>query len=170
MRATALVLVTAALHTGSLIFREYGALRQDQITNAKSLGRLLATTLVTPISHDDVWRAYEIITSRFGQGTQNHGPQSSKVLLVLDPNYRVYVSTRPSEYPMLSDPGVVSPHYRSVQDAIRVWSATEPFPLEVEGSQFLYVITPMLSDGVALGTLVATYSKAAFLPRFFAIA
>jgi len=170
LRATVLVLITATLVTGSLIAREYDELKQDLIASANSLGRVLATTLVTPIAHDDAWRAYEIITSPFQEHTSDTGPQGAELIMILDPNYRVYVSTRPGEFPMLADPGLISEDYRRVQDAIRVRSDTEPFPLEVAGSDLLHVITPITADGISLGTLVATYSKAGFLPRFLAIA
>ncbi|HEX9180765.1 MAG TPA: ATP-binding protein [Burkholderiales bacterium] len=170
LRGTALVLITAVLVTGSLILREYGELKQDLLANAKSLGRVLATTLVTPIAHDDAWRAYEIISSPFQPGTREHAPQSAELLMILDPDYRVYVSTRPDQFPMLSDPGTVSADYRAVQDAIRGQKSAEPFPLEIAGSGMIYVITPIIADGVSIGTLAAAYSKAAFLPRFYDIA
>jgi signal transduction histidine kinase len=170
LRGTVLVLITAILVTGSLIFREYDELKQDLLANARSLGRVLATTLVTPIAHDDAWRAYEIINSPFQPGTPEYAPQRAELFLILDPDYRVYVSTRPDDFPMLADPGSVSADYRAVQDAIRGQKSAEPFPLEIPGSEMIYVITPIVADGVALGTLVAAYSKAGFLPRFLAIA
>ncbi|HET9699391.1 MAG TPA: ATP-binding protein [Burkholderiales bacterium] len=170
LRGTVLVLITAVIVTGSLIFREYDELKQDLLVNAASLGRVLATTLVTPIAHDDAWRAYEIISSPFQPGTREHAPQSAELLMILDPDYRVYVSTRPTEFPMLTDPGSISADYRAVQDAIRARKSAEPFPLEIAGSETLYVITPIIADGVSLGTLVAAYSTTGFLPRFFNIA
>jgi signal transduction histidine kinase len=170
LRGTVLVLITAVIVTGSLIVREYSELKQDLLANATSLGRVLCTTLVTPIAHDDAWRAYEIISSPFQPGTREYAPQSAELLMILDPDYRVYVSTRPDEFPMLSDPGSVSADYRAVQDAIRGQKSAAPFPLELPGSEMLYVITPIIADGISLGTLVAVYSKAGFLPRFYDIA
>jgi signal transduction histidine kinase len=170
LRGTVLVLVTAVIVTGSLILREYSELKRDLLANATSLGRVLSTTLVTPIAHDDAWRAYEIISSPFQPGVREHAPQSADLLMILDPDYRVYVSTRPDDFPMLSDPGTVSADYRAVQDAVRGQTSAAPFPLEVAGSGMLYVITPIIADGVSVGTLVAAYSKAAFLPRFYDIA
>ncbi|MDH5535923.1 MAG: two-component sensor histidine kinase, partial [Betaproteobacteria bacterium] len=60
LRGSLLVLVTAAAVTLSLMFREYDQLRDDLIASSASMGRVLAKTLVTPLVHDDVWRAFEI--------------------------------------------------------------------------------------------------------------
>ena len=38
------------------------------------------------------------------------------------------------------------------------------------GSGNLYMVTPIISDGYRLGTLIMGYSKDAFLPRFLGIA
>ena len=65
LRGSLLVVATALLVTASLMFREYDALRGDLIASSASMARLLAKTLVTPLVHDDVWRAFEIVNSPF---------------------------------------------------------------------------------------------------------
>ena len=170
LRGTFLVLVTATLVTGSLIVREYDELKQDLEAHAKSLGRVLANTLVGPIIHDDVWRVFEIVSSPAQPGNHAKSVQQAEVMMVWDARYRIYVSTRPNDYPMLADVAAVHPDLRAVLEAVRANSGGGQFAKDVEGSDMLYVVTPIVADGVALGTLVAAYAKSAFLPRFYAIA
>ena len=63
MRVIGLVLITAFVITTSMAFREYEASRRDLVAHSAGLGRVLADTLTTPMIHDDLWRAYEIIRS-----------------------------------------------------------------------------------------------------------
>lgn len=170
LRGSVLVLITALMVTASLIFREYDELRQDLATTSGHLGRVLANTLVAPLTHDDPWRAYEIINSPFHGGPLEVSPQTAALVMVLDANQRVFVATDPKQYPMLSDPA------RSNSDFYELWQAvakyTEPNTraVDVKGAETIYMVTPIISDGVRLGTLIMGYSKSAFLPRFFGIA
>ncbi len=63
LRVIALVLLTALIVTASMVFREYDESRRDLVAHAAGLGRVLAETLTTPMIHDDLWRAYEVIRS-----------------------------------------------------------------------------------------------------------
>ena len=170
LRGTFLVLVTATLVTASLIVREYDELKQDLEEHAKSMGRVLAKTLVSPIIHDDVWRVFEIVSSPAQPGNHVKSLQQAEVMMVWDPRYRIYVSTRPNEYPILAEVASANADFPKVVAAVRANSGSAQFAMEVESSDMLYVVTPIVADGVALGTLVAGYSKSAFLPRFYAIA
>jgi signal transduction histidine kinase len=54
-------------------------------------------------------------------------------------------------------------------EVLKLTGSLEPRPYEYPGDRRLYVILPMLSDGVAIGTLIVGYDRALFLPRFYAI-
>jgi signal transduction histidine kinase len=170
LRATVLAVATALAVTGSLIFREYDELRRDLLLNSESMGRVLARTLIAPMVHDDVWRAFEIINSPFHSGPQEGMAQTAEVVMVLDAKGQIYVSTQPSQYPMLTEPARINPEYARLQQAILDYRGTEPTAIEIPGSNNIYVITPIVSDGILLGTLVMRHSKTVFLPRFFGIA
>ena len=170
LRASLLVILTAAVVTLSLMFREYDELKGDLIRSSTSMGRLLARTLVTPLMHDDVWRAYEIINSPFQASGRDSGPQYAEMVTVLDASNRIYVSTRPAQYPMLTDPGRANPDLQALQDWLANVSEFDSTSVELPGSDKLYVVTRIAADGVALGALVMSYSKSAFAPRFYAIA
>ncbi len=170
LRASLLVVVTAVAVTLSLMFREYDELKSDLIRASASMGRLLARTLVTPLVHDDVWRAYEIINSPFQASSRDSGPQNAETVTVLDARHRVYVSTQPAQYPMLVDAGRANPDLNALQDWLANTGEFESTSVELPNSDKLYVVTRVAADGVALGTLVLSYSKSAFAPRFYAIA
>jgi two-component system NtrC family sensor kinase len=170
LRSTALVVVTALVLTASIMFREYDELKEDLMSNSANMGRNLARTLVTPLIHDDVWRAFEIISSPFQAGSRESFGQSAEMVMVLDARQRIYVSTEPVRYPMLVEPSRISAELGVVQGAVSRNQGTEPTAIEIPGSPNIYMISPIVSDGVPLGTLVMGYSKAMFLPRFYGIA
>ena len=170
LRASLLVVVTAIAVTLALMFREYDELKEDLIRASASMGRLLARTLVTPLVHDDVWRAYEIINSPFDASARDSGPQQAEMVTVLDARDRVYVSTRPAQYPMLVDAARANPDLHALQSWLANTGEFESASIEPPNSDKLYVVTRIAADGVVLGTLVLSYSKSAFAPRFYGIA
>ena len=169
LRASVLLVGASLLLTASLIAREYEEARKDLLAHAGSVARLLATTLAGPILHDDVWRAFEIINAPF-QPNAEAAARAGELVLVLDPRRQVYVSTRPRQFPVLSDPGSSDPEFGALQDAVARYSSPEPGPVELPNSRRIYVVAPILSDGALLGTLVMGYDTAMFLPRLYAIA
>lgn len=170
LRGVVLALVTALIVTASLLYREYDDLRQDLVTTSGHLARVLANTLVTPLVHDDVWRAYEIINSPFAAGAGNAGPQTAELIMILDANRRVYLATNPRQYPMLTDPSRANPDFYDLWQAIEGLREFESRVVERAGSPKLYVVTPIVADGIRLGTLVIGYSKEAFVPRVLSLA
>ena len=169
LRGGVLVLITATLLTGSLIFREYRDLKQDLVTTAASMGRVLAKTLVTPLVHDDVWRAYEIINSPFSTSSVAN-PTIADFVVVLDRRNQVYVATQPDQFPMLADPGRQNPDFDRLQASLDAFKEFDTKAVELDGTDSIYMLTPIVADGVRLGTLVMGYSKGAFIPRFMGMA
>ncbi len=164
LRVTALVLGTAIAITAALLAREYDEVRNDLLRNAASMGRVLAGNLAGPLAQDDVWRAYEIIRSA---GAHRPGSaDDADILMVLDAERRVYVSTRPDRFPMLVWPGGIDPDYVPVIRTMEKLTGVEPTAVEPPDADHLYMVTPVASDGMLLGALVVGYSKSLFLPRF----
>jgi signal transduction histidine kinase len=170
LRGTLLVIITAVVVTASLILREYDELKEDLIGNSASIGRVLAKTLISPMLHDDVWRAFEIINTPFQAGSPQGSAQTAEVVMVLDAKQQIYVSTHPRQYPMLGDPARVNPEFHALRSAIANYREFETSAVEVPNSNSIYTVTPIVSDGILLGTLVTGYSKSIFLPRYYAIA
>ena len=169
LRVLMLASITAILVTASILFRVYDETRNDLLRHAESMGRVLANTLVGPITHDDVWRAYEIINSPF-QGGSPDQTQIAETILVLDTRGQVYVSTRPAQYPMLSDPGQLDPEYAAISDLAMDRNDVKPGIVDPPDSSRLFVTIPITSEGARLGTLVMSYAKSLFIPRFVGIA
>ncbi|WP_420475175.1 sensor histidine kinase [Noviherbaspirillum sp. ST9] len=169
LRGSALIICTALVVTASLMFRAYEDLKRDLLLNADSMARVLAHTLTPAILHDDVWRTYEIINSPFQISAKANINQADEIL-VLDTKQQVYVSTHPKQYPMLSDPARVNPEHAQLQQKIVDYRGSKPTAIEPSNSGKFYMIAPIVSDGVPLGTLVMGYSNSMFLPRFYDIA
>jgi two-component system, NtrC family, sensor kinase len=169
LRICALVVITAVLVTGALVLRERDELRRDLIAHSEGIARVLVKTLVDPIVHDDAWRVYEIINAPFHTALPQGAGQSAELLMVLDGQHRIYVSTRPTEYPMLGDASHIDADYAQVQKAVAEAAPGEPTAITSPASGKLYVVLPILSDGVEVGTLVMTYSATVFHPRFTAL-
>lgn len=169
LRVLMLASITAILVTASILFRVHEETRNDLLRHAESMGRVLANTLVGPMTHDDVWRAYEIINSPF-QGISQDQAQIAETILVLDTRGQIYVSTRPTQYPMLAEPGRLDPEYAAIGETLTRRSDAKPAVIDLPNSGRLFVIIPVTSEGARLGTLVMGYSKSLFMPRFVGIA
>jgi two-component system NtrC family sensor kinase len=169
LRVSVLVIITAVLVTGALVLRERDELRRDLVTHSESMGRVLSRTLVEPMLHDDVWRAFELINTPFQAVPRDDSSQGAEIVMVLDAKNQVYVSTRPGQYPMLSDPARTDPEFVIVQQTASDLRTTEPTAVVAPNSNKLYMVVPIISDGVPLGTLVMGYSGSVFAPRFYAL-
>ncbi len=169
LRVFLLASITAILVTASILFRVHEETRNDLLRHAESMGRVLANTLVGPMTHDDVWRAYEITNSPF-QGISQDQAQIAETILVLDTRGQIYVSTRPTQYPMLAEPGQIDPEYAAIGEILTRRSDAKPAVIDLPNSGRLFVIIPVTSEGARLGTLVMGYSKSLFMPRFVGIA
>ncbi|OOG23863.1 two-component sensor histidine kinase [Thioalkalivibrio denitrificans] len=166
LRATVLVLITAVLITGAILAREYDQVRRDLFENAESMGRLLSNTLVTPLLHDDVWRAYEIIDSPF-KGEES--ALGAELIMVLDTQRRVYVSTQPRNYPMLVPLDELGPAYADLNRALGNAPDLTHRAVDLPNAAQFHMVAPIVFDGVHLGTLVMEYPKSLFIPRFVSI-
>jgi signal transduction histidine kinase len=156
IRVTALVMATAVAVTLALLWREYEELRSDLANSSASLGGLLATSLVAPLTHDDLWRAFEIARAPVVAAAAGSAVTPRHVT-VLDRDRRVYVSSDPVRYP-----------YGARADSLlqpeRFASAVAGFIETPDGD--LVSVTPVTADGVKLGLLLLGYSNAQFRPRY----
>ena len=111
LRVVVLVIVTAVILTSTLIYRGIDDLRNNLIENADKMGRVIANTLVEPMLHDDVWRAFEIINTPFRVSALHSPDHEAGYILILDLSNNVYASTQPDRFPMLKDPATIDPRY-----------------------------------------------------------
>ena len=159
-----LIVGTAMIISGSLLWRSYGELKSDLLRDATTQGRTMAATLFSAVLHDQVWRAYEIIKAPFSRESGD-GPRQVESLVVLDQKGQVYVSTNPESLPMLADFAQLSPEFAPLAGII-AQAGRETRVLEPEGSDHLFVATPIREESAHLGTLVQIYSKKVLRSRF----
>ena len=159
-----LIVGTAMIISSTLLLRSYGELKSDLLRDATTQGRTLAATLFPAILHDQVWRAYEIIKSPFGREAVE-GPRQVESLVVLDPRGQVYVSTNPETLPMLADFVRLSPEFAALSPIVSQ-TGRETRVFEPQGSDHLFVTTPIREEQAHLGTLVQIYSKKLLRSRF----
>jgi signal transduction histidine kinase len=164
LRATVLVFITATVLTASSLYREYGQMRSDLLDSATRWSGVLGRTLVAPMRHDDVWRAYEII--RAATGKPGSVDQASAITLV-DAERRVYVSTDPERYPILAPLHELDDQVKEL-DADLQSDKSSARTLETGGGR-IFVLTPIEADGVRLGHLLFEYSTSIFASRFTGI-
>jgi len=168
LRVMAAVLGTALAVTAALVTREYDEMSQNLEAHAKSLARVLANTLVAPVLHDDIWRAYEIIQS--ARDPAAIAPElQADVVLVTDSEYRVFVSSRPRAFPIGSSLASQGGAYGRLRAAMLEGKPTEQKVIDPADSAHYFVMSPLVADGVALGHVVLGYSKISFLPRFIGL-
>lgn len=169
LRVLALMLSTAVVLTATLIYRDAVDLRAALLASAEGLGRIIGETLVSPLLHEDVWRSFELIRTPFRTSTQASPEFAADVVVVLDPDARVFVSTDPQRFPVLSAAAQHGADYGAIAARIREDKASVPWSFESPESNHLHMVTPVVSDGMRLGTLVMSYSKSMFLPHYLAL-
>ena len=169
LRGTAVILVTALAVTASLVYREFLDLKRDLKASSESMARVLAHTITPTVIHDDVWRAFEIVRTPFQALTEKDFTRAD-LILVLDERGRVFVSTHPDRYPILADPVRAGSELTPVAASLADLTGPDPVTVETPGAQRIYVLAPLLADGVRVGTLVMGYSKSVFAERFASLA
>ncbi len=159
------ILFTGLVVTAALTWLAYEDLRDELFHDAEELGSMLSQTLPAVLKHDDLWRAYRILEA----ATTPADSRDERLLIILDSNRRVYVSNQPTQVPVLSELHRHSPELARVEQAIGQGRLPQPYPFEDTQNQRIYVIIPMVDDGVILATLIIGYSRSLFLPRFYGI-
>jgi signal transduction histidine kinase len=166
LRVMAAVLGTAVAVTTALLVRDYEDIRQSLETHAKSIGRVLASTLVAPVLHDDLWRTFEILQLA-GEAHPASAELQAEIMMVLDSERRIFVSTRPREFPVGKRPEDLGGGLGALADSIAWREGVRQQVLEPTGAAHYFVVSPLVADGELLGHVVLGYAKAAFRPRYF---
>ncbi|RLA37726.1 MAG: two-component sensor histidine kinase [Gammaproteobacteria bacterium] len=165
LRIALLILLVAVAVSGSILLRAHEVFEEDLKLSSANMGRILSRSLTSALLHDDVWRAYEVINTPSSlSGTQ--GALQAKIVLVLDRNRQIYVSTKPDQYPILSELDSADDELAALSRKLDDALSLEPQLITGPPFRNLYVITPIESDGVLLGTLIMGYSEEIFTQRF----
>ena len=166
LRVSILILVVSTIVAGSLMARSYLVFKQDLSINSKNLSRIAARTVTSSMLHDDVWQVYEIISVPFSIGAKESSLQVEMVV-VLDQQNLVYVSTAPQQYPIATNPFALNGEFAKLESAFVSEDRMSSKIVQMPGFGNIYVITPIESDGVLLGSLVMMYSHDVYISRFY---
>lgn len=166
LRGTVLILITSFAITAALIFRAYDDLKQDLIANAEGLAGVMAHTLVPAMLRDDIWQAFEIIRTPFNAASMEHSSFQAKTILIIDNRYQIYVASDPERFQMQLPVSSAGSEFAKLETYMRQNRAANAEVLDLPLTENLYVTTPIISDNVRLGTLVISYPRESFTPRF----
>lgn len=169
IRSSILILVTALFVTVSLMYRAYDDMRRDLLLNAEGMSRVLVRTVVPAMLHDDVWQVYEVIHAAY-PSAGNAASLPSELILVLDNSGNTYIANQPTRFPILSDPAAGGAEFALLKQATLQHQDTAPLVVDLEPAEYLYLMMPIVSDRVRLGSLVLGFPRSLFLPRFLTIA
>lgn len=166
IRGTVLILITSIMVTAALIFRTYDDIKQDLLSNAEGMGKVLAHSLVSPLLKDDIWHIFKLIRTPLDTRLNGKISFQADSIIVLNNNSDIYVASDPFRFPMLTPLSKASPAYKYLQQYLKSHLSQNSEVLDLPKTDSLYVTSPIISDDVRLGTLVTSYSRASFTPRF----
>jgi signal transduction histidine kinase len=165
-----LLIITATLAvSAALMVQAYDDLRNDLESSSASLGRTLAKTLFSAMIQEEVWQAFAIIRAPLHQEPADDLIQP-EMILALDQNEQVFVSSHPKTVPMLTDVRRLDDEFVRLAQLIYASPGPDARIVTLSGARRIYVAVPVAEEGARLGTLVIIHSKDVFLPRFRAIA
>ena len=165
-----LIVITALFMFGSFIISTYEELEEDLLLDSESMGYSLKTNLFSAMLHDDLWKAYEIISAPIKGKKSGSNPINAGTILVVDNALRVVVSAPPKSAPMLTDLRQLSPDFAEVADQITQMDGISSREINLRGSKHYYFLTPISSEQEHLGTLIIVHPKDVYFPRFATIA
>lgn len=158
-----LIIATALALSTSFVVQAWNNLNEDLLKSAQDLGRSMAYSLFPELLHDDVWGAFKIVTLPFDA---NPGLSLTESLIVLDRHHRVYVSSRPDEYPVLTPLVDLGSEFSALELALGPAAEADVFVRNAAGAKRIYIAIPIANDGVRLGTLIVAYNKSLLWQRF----
>ncbi len=156
LAVTLVILLSAAVVSGLLIWRGYRQASQSFETQAMGLGRVLARTVRPALLHDDLWQAYETLITPLdrvdGEGRD---------FILLDARGRVFAASNPRRFPVMSD------FMPTAAAALTPAGAHSGQVVSIDSAEhYLYIATPVLAeDGTILGRLIQRYDRAALGPQ-----
>lgn len=170
---TLLIIVSVLAVSAALMAKAYEDLKQDVRISAESLAHTLALTLFSTLLHDDTWRAFEQINAAFvgrGAGKANNNPVQPEAIFVVDANNRILVSSDPRALPLLADVASRGDDHAHLATALKHLTGNEMANFDYPKASRLFFALPIRRESAQVGTLVLTYSKDVFQPRFQGLA
>lgn len=159
------ILSTAIVISLALGWRAYNDLRSDLYQNAIEVGGVLSNTLLSAMKHDDLWLAYQILNA----ARMNEKNDEPRLWIVLDDDNRVYVSSDPRRFPVLSTLDEAGEEHARLMKEIRDRRSLAAFEYASTQNDYNYTVIPMIDDGIVVGSLIVGYPRSLLLPRYYAM-
>jgi signal transduction histidine kinase len=157
------IVLTALAVALPLISSTSDATKQDLIDHALSLSRTVSRALQPALLHDDMWQAYEIVTTPFDVPQQQRLGQPSVV--VLDTQGAVYVASDPKRFRPTQMLAALGPSSERLAESIARQDDL-PAVLEDVDPKLTIMTVPVLSnDRTRLGTLIMEYPRDVYEQR-----
>nr|MDP2191559.1 HAMP domain-containing sensor histidine kinase [Rhodoferax sp.] len=163
-----LIVTTTLAVSTALIVQAYDDLRSDLQSSSVSLGRTLAKTLFSAMIQEEVWHAFAIIRAPLHEKSDDKLVQP-EMILALDQQQRVFVSSHPKSVPMLTDIRQIDDEFARLAELIVAKPGPDAPIIDLSGARRFYAAVPVAEEGARMGTLIIVYSEEVFLPRFRAI-
>lgn len=164
-----LIVITTLAVSGLLMYETYSDSKKAVTASSMTLGRVLSQTLITPLIHDDLWRAFEIVRAPLANGHQNESMQPDTIT-VISPRREVVVSSDPERLPMLSNITSLEEELWPLSGPEFPLDKKEPVFIEADGSRFIYLTFPVEDRGLHLGLLVIRYPRSRLYVSFWEVA
>jgi len=142
------------------MYRSYQDLRASLITGSSSLGRTLAQTLVPALLHDNIWRAFELVSAPIHNSATNN-PVQPEFILALTQDRNIFVSSAPQRFRMLTSLQQYGNGFRKFAKQIAPDRIASPEVFEASPSPYLLVAVPIMDGDTRLGTIILAHSRTA---------
>ena len=158
------IVVTAFAVAGPLISGANETTKRDLVDHALSLGKTLAGAVQPALLHDDMWQAYEIITTPFDRALQQRLGQPT--IVVVDAQGAIYVASDPKRFPATQRLSSLGPMSARLAEIV-ARPGDAPVVLEDLDPKLSIMAVPVLStDNTQLGTVILEYSRDIYSQRF----
>ncbi|HZF80422.1 MAG TPA: two-component sensor histidine kinase, partial [Rubrivivax sp.] len=160
---TAVILLTEVVVTTLLVTRALSDARRDLEASAESMTTLLARSLRDPLLRDDLWQAFEVVSTPLATRRSDSPFQG---VVVLDATRQVFVASEPRRTPVLTPVAALPEPLASV--ALKASGDTRfHFALgRGPSGPELAAAGPILAeDGSRLGTVVLEFDGAMYAER-----
>jgi signal transduction histidine kinase len=165
-----LIVVSTLATSAVLLARAYADLRQDLFTSSTALGQTLAQTLFPVLLHDDLWRAFEIVSAPLAVQARAN-PLEAETIFVVAPGGEVLAASDPRRLPTLGALADAGDDPRRLAEALAESDReTARRVFDLPGSPYYHVATPIEAEGRRLGTLVISHDRGKLRARFVDLA
>lgn len=158
-----LIVLTALALSASFLVQTWDALRKDMLKSSGDLGQTMARPLFQALLHDNVWGAYETVSLPFNGSSDSMLAES---VIVVDVERRVFAASHPERFPVLNDLKSLGSDYASVDRKIAENHASAGGVQEYRAEEHTFILIPVESDSVRLGTLIVAHNNGWIWQRF----